>query len=214
MTRPDKKRLIMQAAEQLFTRRRFHEITMEDVARAAGVGKGTIYGYFRTKDDLFFETATAGFDELYERIQRHAPEEGAFREILLWICREIHDFFLRRRPLFRMMQTEQFRALWQRGRLRERMLEQRGKLVAAVAGVFRAGVAAGEIRGDLDPEVLAHLFLGMQRTRVMDLADGPAAPPSHEFIVDLFCQGAGAARGEALADAGPRASDSFGRTLL
>ena len=38
-----KERRIMEAAERLFTSRRFHEITLEEVAQAAKVGKGTIY---------------------------------------------------------------------------------------------------------------------------------------------------------------------------
>ena len=69
-TRPDKRLAIMQAAESLFTSRRLHEITLDDVAREAQVGKGTIYRYFQDKDDLFFQTATQGFDELCDLLQQ------------------------------------------------------------------------------------------------------------------------------------------------
>src|SRR5262249_51213511 len=44
---------ILQAAAQLFARHRFHEARMEDIAAAAGVGKGTIYRYFPDKDELY-----------------------------------------------------------------------------------------------------------------------------------------------------------------
>jgi len=47
--------------EKLFTSRRFHKITVDDVAQAAQVGKGTIYRYFQNKDDLFSQTAPALF---------------------------------------------------------------------------------------------------------------------------------------------------------
>ena len=53
----DKRIAIMRAAERLFHNRRFHEVTLEEVAEAAQVGKGTIYRYFADKDDLFFQVA-------------------------------------------------------------------------------------------------------------------------------------------------------------
>jgi len=40
---PDKKQRIMQAAEQLFRNRRFHEITLDEIAREPDVGKGTVF---------------------------------------------------------------------------------------------------------------------------------------------------------------------------
>ena len=58
MTNSDKRQQIMQAAERLFLGKRFHEVTTDEVAREAHVGKGTIYRHFKTKDELFFETAT------------------------------------------------------------------------------------------------------------------------------------------------------------
>ena len=37
---------------------------MRDVAALAGVGKGTVYRYFRTKEELYFETILQAFDDL------------------------------------------------------------------------------------------------------------------------------------------------------
>jgi len=62
----NKKRKIIQAVEKLAARQRLYEITLDDVVKEAKIGKGTIYHYFRNKEDLFFEVATNGFDELCE----------------------------------------------------------------------------------------------------------------------------------------------------
>src|SRR5437773_5544866 len=40
---------ILRAAETIFTRRDYHEVQMDDVAEACGVGKGTLYRYFPGK---------------------------------------------------------------------------------------------------------------------------------------------------------------------
>ena len=110
----------MRAAEKLFTSLRYHEISLDDVVHAARVGKGTIYRYFKNKEDLFLQTAQGGFDELCEVIRREVPGDASFTEQLLSACRKISDFFARRRQLFRMMQTEHARMFWRRGDVRSR----------------------------------------------------------------------------------------------
>ena len=42
----------MHAAANLFREKGFEKTSIEELARAAGIGKGTIYGYFQTKSDI------------------------------------------------------------------------------------------------------------------------------------------------------------------
>jgi AcrR family transcriptional regulator len=189
-----KKEQIMQAAERLFTSRRMHEITLDEVAELASVGKGTIYRYFKDKDDLFFEVATAGFDDLCEVVRRSAPSEGDFAQSLRAACSQIAAFFDRRRQLFNMMQAEENRMHFYRGALRERWLLHRRKLVEAVGQIIAKGVREGQVRSDWPAEVLANYLLGMLRTTARDLPDlKPRAP---EVVVDLFLRGARADGGK------------------
>ncbi|NJL30924.1 MAG: TetR/AcrR family transcriptional regulator, partial [Phycisphaerales bacterium] len=44
--------------------------------QAAGVGKGTIYRYFKDKDDLFFSTAAQGFEDLWQHSRSHPHQPG------------------------------------------------------------------------------------------------------------------------------------------
>jgi len=182
----------MRAAEKLFTRGRIHEVTLDDVAQAAKVGKGTIYRYFRDKDDLFLQTATAGFDELCQLLRRRVSEEASFPDQLLEACGQIGRFFERRRHLFRMMQAEEAHMYWHKGSMRERWHERRKNLTAAVAEIIGRGVARGDIRSDVPTDVLASFFLGMVRTRTRHLKDAPESARRHEVVVDLFCHGAAA----------------------
>ena len=197
MPRRDKSEQIMLAAEKLFTSRQLHEITLEDVAEAAKVGKGTIYRYFKDKDDLFLQTATSGFEELCDVLRRKVPEDARFEEQLLAACAQISAFFQRRRQLFRMMQAEGIRMHWCKGEARERWLAKRKKLVAAVGDIIGRGAAEGVVRADLPPEVLAHFLLGMLRTRGRALAEEPEEMRRYEVVVDLFLNGAGSVPGDA-----------------
>lgn len=191
MARRNRQEQIKQAVEKLFTSRRFHEITLDDVAQAARVGKGTIYRYFQDKDELFFQTATSGFDDLCDLLQRKIPDNTPFAEQLASACVQISSFFKRRRQLFQMMQAEEDRIYWFTGTIRERWMEKRQHLVSAVAMIMRKGVGEGKVRTDIPAEVLANFFLGMLRTRARDLTNTWGLTQRHELLVDLFCRGAG-----------------------
>ena len=191
MARRDRRQEIMAAAEKLFTSRRYHEITTDDIAQLARVGKGTIYRYFEDKDDLFFQVATSGFDELCELLERTVPSDAPFGEQLLRACGEIPKFFKQRRQLLRMMQAEEGRMQWAKDSIRERWMARRRKLVAAVAAIVRKGVEEGMVRADVSCEVLAQFLLGMLRTRGRALGDAPPAMRRDALIVDLFRHGAG-----------------------
>jgi AcrR family transcriptional regulator len=191
MAKRDRRAEIMQAAEKLFTSRRFHEITLDDVVQEARVGKGTIYRYFQNKDDLFIQTATSGFDELCDLLAKKVPGNALFTQQLLGACRHISTFFSTRRQLFRIMQSEDARMYWCRGAMRQRWVEHRKRLASAVAGIVRKGVREGKIRADVPVEILASFLLGMLRTRARELADVPESSRSLDLVVDLFCQGAG-----------------------
>jgi len=191
MPKIEKRTAIMQAAERLLANGRFHEITTDEIARRAKVGKGTIYRYFQDKNDLFFQTAMSGFDQLCELLRRKVCDRDAFAEQLLGACRLISAFFERRRQLLRMMQAEDGPMAWARGELRRRWQTNRQKLVAAVADILAKGVREGQVRSDLQPAVLANFLMGMLRTRARDLADIEERHRRLEIVVDLFCKGAG-----------------------
>lgn len=182
-----KREQIMQAAERLFANRRFHEVTLDEIARAAGVGKGTIYLHFADKDDLFFQVANSGFSQLCGIVERGWPEGVPFHGGLLEVCRQISAFFQRRRQLLRMMQNEESRMGSGHGVMGERWRAHRRQLVAAVGKILAAGVREGAVRPDVPPEALAAFLLGMLRTRAREL-EGPEAVPI-EAVVRLFLEG-------------------------
>ena len=190
MARQNKKQQIMLAAEKLFTSRRYHEIKLDDIAREAKVGKGTIYLYFENKDDLFSQTATSGFEQMCQLLAQSVSPKAPFIEELLTACRQISKFFEKRHQLFRMMNEEDIRLCFSKGNIREKWLNKRRLLVAAVAAIMRKGINEGKVRGDILSEVLADFLLGMLRTRARDLVDAPEAMRQHTIVVDLFCNGA------------------------
>jgi AcrR family transcriptional regulator len=185
----DKRQSIMRAAEKLFRTRRIHEITLDEVTQIAHVGKGTIYQHFEDKDDLFFQVATSGFDDLCALIQKKVSGAAPFRQQALEMCEAIGAYFEGRREMFRVIQAEEARLSSSQGRIFDRWLEHRKKLILAMAGVVARGQAEGLLRNDIDSETLALFLLGMLRTRLRDLKDARPSVQGYELLIDLFVNG-------------------------
>jgi len=98
---------IMRAAEHLFSSRRFHEVTMDDICRSAGVGKGTIYRFFKDKDDLFFRLVLSAFDDLCQLIRATSQGNAGFEEQLRRVLSEMRSFFDRKQEMLRLMQSDE-----------------------------------------------------------------------------------------------------------
>src|SRR4051794_36154152 len=60
---------ILTVAARLFATHRFHEARMEDIAAAAGVGKGTLYRYFKDKEELYLALLERAAEQISSRLQ-------------------------------------------------------------------------------------------------------------------------------------------------
>lgn len=187
--KPDKRQKIMDAVEHLFTRRRFHEVTLDQVAQKAGVGKGTIYLYFKDKENLFFQTAISGFDELCSLLKRKVSGSSPFHDQLQDACAEIISFFSNRKQLLRMIQNDEPRMRWQQNNIRNLWLEKRQNLIDALSHIIGRGIKEKRIRADVSADILAKFLLSMLRTRVRDLADAPPEAQKFELLLDIFLHG-------------------------
>lgn len=72
----DKKSRILDAAATLFGSLPFHKVLLSDVASAARVGKGTLYLYFKNKDELYLSVLFREFAELVDRMRLHLEAEA------------------------------------------------------------------------------------------------------------------------------------------
>src|SRR2546428_6659483 len=71
---------ILQAARKIFALKGFNDATVDDVASAAGVAKGTVYLYYQSKRDIYFAALKLGIEQMYsmldEELRRvNTPEE-------------------------------------------------------------------------------------------------------------------------------------------
>jgi TetR/AcrR family transcriptional regulator, cholesterol catabolism regulator len=151
----DRRRQLMGVAARLFAENGFHPTSVAEIVAGVGVGKGSFYWYFDSKDQLFVEILHEAQQDL-RRAQQHAIESTGdpLERIALGTRASMHWFAANRHlmNLFQFAATEEaFAPALRRG--------QEVALADAVKHV-KDGVVAGVIR-DTEPEVLAHAVLGV-----------------------------------------------------
>lgn len=73
---------ILKAAEIIFLRDGFIHSSMDDIAEFANLGKGTIYYYFRSKEEIFFILIKREAEKVYKEIKRRISEENPLYRIV------------------------------------------------------------------------------------------------------------------------------------
>ncbi|HAS74263.1 MAG TPA: hypothetical protein DCS67_08985 [Clostridiales bacterium UBA8960] len=81
MARPKGKRdNILNSASDVFNNKGFHLANINDIAEHAGIGKGTVYEYFTSKNELFIEVVKQNTNQYVETIREVTNEKQKFRE--------------------------------------------------------------------------------------------------------------------------------------
>jgi len=188
---PLKDRQIIQAAEELFLGHRYHEVTLQQVADQAGVGKGTIYRYFRNKEDLYYRILLTALDELAESLEK--VDTAANGSDLTDIVARIVEFYTRRRSLFALLQTEKIHCTAPPEYLEEQWQEKQQRMIALLATRMKCQMDSGSYRTDLKPEGAALLLLGMVRSALCHQDEMPEPDELSSTLVSLFECGIGTA---------------------
>lgn len=186
-----KELLIFQAMEEVSNGKFYYEISIDLIAEKAGVGKGTIYRYFKDKEDLFIRFVEYGFQQLCNGLQAELKENisSDFRTILINISHKIRTFFKGHKAALRTMSEHEGRMTRLCGENRRMMEKSRLQLREAVAQAMVMGINQGRVKSSMDPLLLAHYFLALNRARGLSPEYGLSANTSVEEMVDFFLYG-------------------------
>lgn len=188
MQRPDehKRQLIIDTAARLFASQPFHKVRLDDIASAAKLGKGTLYIYFDSKEDLYFALIYEGFARVVDGL-RAELEDASDRpavEGLRTIVGQLLAFAFANPHFAELMRsagvvTGQSQPAW-RGKRKE--------LQQLIEDTVRLGVDAGEF-SDPHPELTALCIPGMVRSLMLFGPEGMDAGAVADHIVRLLTHG-------------------------
>ena len=150
---------ILQSAAELFADREFDLVLIDEVAAHAGVGKGSVYRQFKSKEELYAAVVIDGFTELQREIRSALAGCTSMRDQTATIVRHTLKFFWTRRQFFALLRDPQALPPSQERQYRA----QRNDLSRLVSGVFDDAVRRGAMRPGFDTRLAAESLLGMMR---------------------------------------------------
>lgn len=136
----DRRLQIINAAAEVFAEKGFYPATVEEISLRAGVGKGTVYGYFTSKEELFEEMVRHSVGIYFTRIRAAFERGRTAAERLEQGILESLRFISEHEPLARTLLEQPVDP-----RLREAMWEVRRPLARLVEGTIQEGIARGEL---------------------------------------------------------------------
>ena len=178
---PRADRAILAAALELMAERGVRDLSMDDLARRAGVGKAAIYRRYRSKDELIAAAVAALVTEI------EVPDSGSTRADLLALMRDAVDVYSgavaasAMPSLVEAMSRDRELA----HAIREGFLAGRR---SALRAVLARGVERGDLRRDLDLDLALDVLGGPLFYRLL-ITGGPIDEQLAEGIADLIMRG-------------------------
>jgi AcrR family transcriptional regulator len=150
----ERRERLFRSALDLFARKGFGETTVEDITNAADLGKGTFFNYFPSKEHIilaFAEMQLAKLKAAFEEMRSsNVPVPVFMRSLGARMTQEP----IRNPAIIRIL----LQAFLTDSPVRESVLNLQNRVIAIHTEMIRIGQSRGEIRNDLPPEVMAHVF--------------------------------------------------------
>jgi TetR/AcrR family transcriptional regulator, fatty acid metabolism regulator protein len=167
----DKRERILDAAVRVFAEKGFYATRVSEVARAAGVADGTIYLYFKSKDELLVSLFEDRVERLLQFLAVELPRATSAPEKLRRIIELQLGLLEGERDLAEVITV----ILRQSTKLvKERAAPKFTAYLDAIARVIADGQATGELRNDVSPHLAARAIFGALDGITMTWALGKA----------------------------------------
>ena len=189
----DKREAILRAATSVFAHNGYFNSKVADIAREAGVADGTVYLYFKSKEDILHSIFDRGVDDALSAARKHIESVADPKEKL----RQIALLHLERlgadRDLAVVFQVEL--------RGSTKFMEQFSaagfaEYLALIRSTFEEGQRAGVFRADLNAKVVAKILFGaldeMATNWILSKRRYKLAPMADQ-VLDIFLNGVTAA---------------------
>lgn len=183
---------ILQAAEKVFAEKGFFQTTMSEIAVAAEFGTGSLYKYFKSKENLYFTLIDEKVEEINRSVRVGLSEKKSAVERIKKVLGLEFEFIERNRDFFRIYISEMNRFDWaMKDDLGKGIHDKMVKYIDILAGVMRQGIKEGEFKS-LSPLDLAQALVGMVNSVVFEWLVSPKAYPlisKMDTVLEIFLRG-------------------------
>ncbi|OFW10588.1 MAG: hypothetical protein A3G20_06720 [Acidobacteria bacterium RIFCSPLOWO2_12_FULL_59_11] len=184
---------ILQAARKVFAKKGFKETTVDDIAHAAGIAKGTLYLYFRSKRKIYLAALREGIRALHEKVWREVEAAPSVEDKLRAFIFTKLKYFEEHRDFFRIYHSELGNIFARSADIQKNFKEFQDQQARMLEAVLQDGARQGLIR-PICAETAASVIYDGTRALIARRLLGPLptkAEEDAELIFDLIWKGIG-----------------------
>jgi len=187
------RREILSAAERVFAAKGFFPTTMSEIAEEAEFGTGTLYNYFKSKEDLYFTLIDEKVEEINRLVKAELSHKTSAKERIEKVLRLQFEFIERNRDFFRIYISERNRFEWTvKDDLGKGIHDKMVTYIRILAQVMKEGMKEGEFK-PMDPIDLAHALVGIVNSFIFEWLISPKPYPlisNIDTVLEIFLRGA------------------------
>lgn len=139
---------VLEVAEELFEKKGFDAVSMDEVAFNTGISKSTVYVYFKSKQLIWDSIVCKYMEQLFEDAKKAAEGTGSFEERYYRLCFDIADKF-EKHPMFYKATLSKI-SMDMEQEIYKKIYEIGEKTNEAIADFIRSGIEEGVVRKDID----------------------------------------------------------------
>ena len=179
--------MILSAALKVFARSGYEATDVDDIAREAQIGKGTIYRHYPSKRDLFVAVVDRGFDQLRCQMENPRDKDASFEEMVRIGIKQHVDFFINNPDYWRILMLEKPDCRLNLDREAVRLHQRFG--LGLVEGI-KKGISAGYVK-KIDPVLAAFSLMSMAAVVVEKHLQAKKDTRKKDIssILDIFLRG-------------------------
>jgi TetR/AcrR family transcriptional regulator len=165
---------ILSVAQRLFAEKGFYNVSMHEIAEAAEFATGTLYNFFSSKEDLFFEVLVSCAEESVAVLLAALDGPGDEREKLARFI-QVHEWIVVEQAVAIQLYLLENRGRYLPGpKVEAKKKEMDGRMISRLSEVLAAGVRKG-LFNDIDPVITARCLLATLESMILSSAADPDA---------------------------------------
>ncbi|MBN2025418.1 MAG: TetR/AcrR family transcriptional regulator [Actinobacteria bacterium] len=177
---------IKEAALMLFSEKGFHNTTVTQIAEAADLGKGTIYWYWKSKEDLAFSLVSDMLRDFLALIEEARDGEGTVIERFSGMVLKVADLYYK--------ETDYLRLLWKfrvdrsyifSEEYTEKVASYYVRMRKALEEMIVEGIGKGELK-EVDPARTAFILLGIAEGLELEWLENEEELSMRDALVEVM----------------------------
>lgn len=158
-----RKKLILKSARTLFFKKGFNKVTVDEIAKSSELGKGSIYLYFDSKEEIYAQILLNDIDTFNKQVTVLLGKESTASDLLNEYSNIYINFFLSDSELFRILMAYMLQPAEMNlpEKLNSQILNANTRSIDVIGKILQMGINSKEFSGEINLKQNQNAFWGL-----------------------------------------------------